>query len=94
MLFKRPLGYLHCSVVDSDSIEAYARHGNAFGKNIGSQKLNFRDLGAYEIAPPPEVVWANEEEEDENYLEDDIFNLEFEEEDFQGGIQGSPMTPW
>lgn len=27
--FGRPLGFLHCSVVDSDNIEAFARHGNA-----------------------------------------------------------------
>ena len=52
--FKKPLGFLHCSVVDSDNIEAFARHGNAFGKDFDGNNLSFRDFGAYEIAPPPE----------------------------------------
>jgi pyrimidine deaminase RibD-like protein len=46
--FKRPLGFLHCSVVDSDNVEAFARHGNAFGKTINGQQLSYRHLGAYE----------------------------------------------
>jgi hypothetical protein len=94
-LFGRPLGYLHCSVVDSDNVEAYARHGNAFGKKFGSMHLNFRDFGAYEIAPPPEVVWADEFDEEGDWdFDDEIMSLEFEEEDFQGGVGGNPMTPY
>jgi hypothetical protein len=80
-------------VVDSDNVEAFARQGNAFGKNFNGKRLNFRDFGAYEIAPPPETVWAEEAEEDEEFNES-IMSLDFEEEDFQGGIYGNPMTPW
>jgi pyrimidine deaminase RibD-like protein len=98
--FKKPLGFLHCSVVDSLDVEAYARHGNAFGRQIGGKTLSYRNLGAYEIAPPPETIWAktnpDEEDEDIDFAEDvdDIFNLEFEDEDFQEGLDGSPMMPW
>lgn len=52
--FQKPLGFLHCSVVDSDNLEAFARHGNAFGKTFDGNNLSFREFGAYEIAPPPE----------------------------------------
>ena len=90
-MFKRPLGYLHCSVVDTDNVEAFARRGNAFGKNFNGKNYNFRDFGAYEIAPPPEVVWAVDEDEE---IDDDIMSLDFEEEDYQGGIDGNPVTPW
>lgn len=95
-LFQRPLGYLHCSVVDTDNVEAFKRHGNAFGNNFNGKRLNFRDFGAYEIAPPPEVVWAEEfEDEDEFDFEDEpIVPLDFLDEDFQGGIEGNPVTPW
>ena len=44
----RPLGFLHCSVVDSDNLEAFARQGNAFGTQFGGQgNLGFRNFGAY-----------------------------------------------
>merc|ERR1719491_2388247 len=33
--YKRPLGFLHCSVVDSDDVESFTRNGNSFGKNFG-----------------------------------------------------------
>jgi len=92
-MFKRPLGYLHCSVVDSDNIEAFARRGNAFGKSHNGKIYNLRDFGTYEIAPPPEVVWDDESDEDEA-LNDEIMSLDFEEEDYQGGIDASPVTPW
>jgi hypothetical protein len=91
--FGRPLGYLHCSVIDSDNVEAFARQGNAFGKNFNGKSMNYRDFGSYEIAPPPESVWAEEGEEDEEFNES-ILSLDFEEEDFQGGMYGNPMTPW
>jgi pyrimidine deaminase RibD-like protein len=52
--FQKPLGFLHCSVVDSNNLEAFARHGNAFGKDFDGNNLSFREFGAYEIAPPPE----------------------------------------
>mmetsp|Transcript_5959 Transcript_5959/g.12526 ORF Transcript_5959/g.12526 Transcript_5959/m.12526 type:complete len:725 (+) Transcript_5959:110-2284(+) len=57
----RPLGLLHCSVVDSDDIEAFAQLGNAFGKSFGGQTLSFRDFGSYEMAPPPEQIWAEDD---------------------------------
>ena len=56
----RPLGILHCSVVDSDDIEAFAQLGNAFGKSFGGQTLSFRDFGSYEMAPPPEQIWGED----------------------------------
>ncbi len=56
----RPMGLLHCSVVDSDDIEAFAQLGNAFGKSFGGQTLSFRDFGSYEMAPPPEQIWADD----------------------------------
>lgn len=99
--FKKPLGFLHCSVVDSLDVEAYARHGNAFGKQFGGKTLSYRNLGAYEIAPPPETIWAKtdpggSDDEDIDFAEDidDIFNLEFEEEDYQESLDGSPVMPW
>lgn len=61
----RPLGLLHCSVVDSDDLTAFAQLGNAFGKDFGGQTLSFRDFGSYEMAPPPEHIWA-EDPNDEN----------------------------
>lgn len=100
--FQRPLGFLHCSVVDSDNLEAFANHGNAFGKEIDGKRLSFRDFGAYEIAPPPEVIWADppyDENEDDTELDesdnlDDILALEFEDEDMQESLGGTPMMPW
>eukprot|EP00980_Cylindrotheca_fusiformis_P026534 scaffold16363_cov131-Cylindrotheca_fusiformis.AAC.4 len=94
--FKKPLGFLHCSVVDSDNLEAFARHGNAFGKNFDGNNLSFREFGAYEIAPPPEVIWADDQTEDEDFETEveDIFSLDFEDEDYQEGLGGSPMMPW
>ena len=62
----RPLGLLHCSVVDSDDIEAFAQLGNAFGKSFGGQTLSFRDFGSYEMAPPPEQVWGDDDSDKVN----------------------------
>ncbi len=42
--FNRPLGFLHCSVVDSDDVESFARNGNSFGKDFGGQHLSFREV--------------------------------------------------
>lgn len=94
--FGRPLGFLHCSVVDSDDAEAFARNNNAFGKNFGGKHLSYRHFGSYEIAPPPEMVWADlsEDEDDFDTEMDDFFNMEFEEEDNQGSMGRSPMMPW
>ena len=95
-LFGRPLGFLHCSVVDSDNIEAFARSGNAFGSSFGGKNLSFRDFGTYEIAPPPEMIWADHGSDEIDFETeiDDIFSVEFEDEDYQGEIKGSPMMPW
>lgn len=94
--FQRPLGFMHCSVIDSDNVEAFANHGNAFGKTLDGKRLSFRDFGAYEIAPPPEAVWVDEGDDEVDDFEDidDIFDLDFEDEDFQGTMGGSPMMPW
>jgi hypothetical protein len=65
-MFGRPLGFLHCSVVDSVDLEAFAQHGNAFGKAFGGKTLSFRDFGSYEIAPPPESIWALDDDNDDD----------------------------
>ncbi|GAX25020.1 hypothetical protein FisN_2Lh304 [Fistulifera solaris] len=91
--FKRPLGFLHCSVVASDNVQAFARHGNAFGTEIDGKKLSYRDLGRFEIAPPPEVIWADTTPEGDD---GDFFNVDFEEESLESDpvTMGSPMMPW
>jgi hypothetical protein len=81
--FGRPLGFLHCSVIDSDDAEAFARNGNAFGNNLGLS----RDTGAYEIAPPPFVVWVGKDNADDN-------EVVFEDEEQGEVLQRSPMMPW
>ena len=95
----RPLGFLHCSVVESDNVEAFARNGNAFGREFGGQTLSFRDFGSYEIAPPPETIWVDNEKEDESMMlggeeGDDLWDVSFEDEDSQETMEGSPMMPW
>ena len=98
------MGHLHCSVIDSDDAEAFMRNGNSFGKNFGGKILSYRDFGAYEIAPPPESIWASGDdgaEEDDDALApgdvdgDDFFNnMDFEDEDAQENLGGNPMMPW
>jgi len=67
----RPLGLLHCSVVDSDNLEAFAQLGNSFGTNFGGKTLSFRDFGSYEMAPPPELIWADDRENTDDDDDDD-----------------------
>lgn len=100
--FQRPLGFLHCSVVASENIEAFARHGNAFGTNFGGNMLGYRNRGAYELAPPPDIIWADDEMTSNNDIDtflkdDDNWNMDvdFEDENFQGDMPtGNPMMPW
>jgi hypothetical protein len=107
-LHQRPLGFLHCSVIDSEDAAAFARHGNAFGKNSGGQLLSYCDFGSYELAPPPESVWAVDEptllqddDDDDDSSEggfadevDDTFDMVFAEEDYQEVLSKNPMMPW
>jgi hypothetical protein len=82
-------------VVNSDNVEAFARQGNAFGKNFGGKTLSFRDFGSYAIAPPPDAVWAGDDAEDDSESEiDDVFSMDFEDEDEAEGISRNPMMPW
>uniref|UniRef100_A0A7S0L010 CMP/dCMP-type deaminase domain-containing protein n=3 Tax=Asterionellopsis glacialis TaxID=33640 RepID=A0A7S0L010_9STRA len=94
--FGRPLGFLHCSVVDSDNLEAFARHGNAFGKDFGGNFLSYRDFGSYEIAPPPESIWATDVQSDVDYETevDDFFSMDFEDEEEEETLGRNPMMPW
>ncbi|GKY97435.1 hypothetical protein MPSEU_000702000 [Mayamaea pseudoterrestris] len=92
-IFRRPLGFLHCSVVDSDNVEAFARHGNAFGTDFEGKNLGFRDFGSYEIAPPPEMIWVDTEENDDSSGFESMMDVNFEEE-YTDNLQGSPMMPW
>ena len=97
-MFGRPLGFLHCSVVDSDNIEAFARHGNAFGTDFGGTQLSFRSFGSYEIAPPPEVIWADDgTDEDDGEYDMGMLSVDFDAEEYEGGDSmtvGAPMMPW
>jgi pyrimidine deaminase RibD-like protein len=87
----RPLGFLHCSVVDSLDMQSFARNGNAFGKDFGSaQRLGFREFGSYEIAPPPEVIWADPKDDEDD---DSMSVVDFEDEYFDD-LAGQPMMPW
>jgi hypothetical protein len=49
--------------VDSDNVESFARHGNAFGTGT-KILLSSRNRGAYELAPPPNVIWADDGSDD------------------------------
>lgn len=94
----RPLGHLHCSVIDSDDAGAFVRNGNSFGKNFGGQHLSYRDFGTYEIAPPPESIWARSEGEDggDELLEHEVDDF-FIEGAFDGGEDDEDSTlmmPW
>lgn len=95
---KRPMGFLHCSVIDSHDAKAFARNGNAFGKEFGGgQVLSKRDFGSYEIAPPPESIWAenkdNEEDIDwETEAEPHAFFSEDDDEELD--LTPNPIMPW
>jgi len=95
--FQRPLGFLHCSVVDSDDVDSFARNGNSFGKNFGGKELSSRDFGSYKLAPPPESIWADDSAGDGDVdfdTEVDDFFTDFEDEDEQESIGSNPMMPW
>eukprot|EP00593_Proboscia_inermis_P007430 CAMPEP_0171322876 /NCGR_PEP_ID=MMETSP0816-20121228/115226_1 /TAXON_ID=420281 /ORGANISM="Proboscia inermis, Strain CCAP1064/1" /LENGTH=647 /DNA_ID=CAMNT_0011821451 /DNA_START=246 /DNA_END=2191 /DNA_ORIENTATION=- len=97
---KRPMGFLHCSVIDSLDVDAFARSGNAFGGNQAgahaSHNYGERDFGAYELAPPPERVWADSEDNSGEDVDggvemDDALFFEDEEEE---ELTMDPMMPW
>jgi len=68
----RPLGLLHCSVIDSNDAKSFERSGNAFPRDLGgTTPLSERNFGCYEIAPPPEQIWAGTSPIEET-LEDDL----------------------
>lgn len=93
----QPLGFLHCSVIDSVDVKAFARNGNAFGKDFGGGKiLSMRDFGTYGIAPPPESIWAAVEEDDEEHDWETEMELDalFEEEEEEGQLSSNPIMPW
>ena len=96
----KPMGHLHCSVIDSDDAEAFIRNGNSFGKNFGGKILSYRDFGAYEIAPPPESIWASDggdDAGDEFEPDADYFflnDMDFEDEAAQESLGKNPMMPW
>ena len=46
----RPLGVLHCSVIDSENIKSFSDKGNSF------LKLSFTDCDTFQIAPPPDEM--------------------------------------
>ena len=78
----RPLGYLHCSVIDSDDAEAFERSGNAFARDLGGAlPLSERLYGTYEIAPPPEQIWAGAKDDDDLFDLEEQYNMALEEDD-------------
>ena len=100
--FQKPLGLLHCSVIDSDDMAAFARRGNALPM-AGTLNLSYRNFGSYEIAPPPEVVWAEKEEYDDFSENGMIMDAEFDEEEFYDSEEykyddatgiDHPAMPW
>ena len=93
-LFGRPLGFLHWTVIHSDNIEAFRRSGNAFGSNTSTPttgSLSYRYFGAYELAPPPDNIWATTESVDNKdsdvatgnskRIDDEFVMIDFEDED-------------
>jgi len=86
--FGRPLGFLHCSVIDSKDKEAFARNGNSFGKNLNGQMLSSREFGAYELAPPPESIWSA------SSLNDGENEALFDDEEEAETLRRSPMMQW
>ena len=57
--------------------------------------LSSRDFGSYGLAPPPDMVWAGEAQEEEFTTDaDNFFSMEFEDEDYQEGLGKNPMMPW
>ena len=60
------------------------------------QHLSYRDFGTYEIAPPPESIWASsvDDEGDEFNSEVDDYFMNFELEDEQETLGDNPMMPW
>jgi len=56
--FGRPLGFLHCSVIDSDNVESFARNGNTFGKDFGGQRLGYRDVSTDCTLVCPRIIHA------------------------------------
>ena len=99
-LFGRPLGFLHCSVIHSDNIEAFRRNGNAFSSSTTTttpSTLSYRNFGTYELAPPPDNIWADSEYSNDEYdengddvnvddgnskrIDDEFVMIDFEDED-------------
>ena len=57
----------------------------------------FFQFGSYELAPPPDSIWAGNENgnKDDTFTEtDDFFNLDFDDEDEQEELGSNPMMPW
>lgn len=91
----KPLGFLHCSVIESDDAQSFSRNGNAFGKNFGGKHLSYRDFGSYELAPPPESIWAPDVNDNDDFdTEIDDFFIDFEDEESQDLLETNPMMPW
>merc|ERR1711957_964858 len=85
--------------IDSECEQAYNRNGNAFGKNFGGRHLSFRDFGSYELAPPPESIWADEGVIDSfdsgsDNVEEDWYSMESAEELGSSFGKTSPENPW
>lgn len=84
--YGRPLGMLHCSVIDSENVEAFAALGNTFGTSFGGKTLSFRDFGSYEMAPPPEQIWSSNDD-DKEFMDDN-------EDEEQIRMSESVLMPW
>ena len=89
------MGLLHCSVIDSVDAKAFARNGNAFGKDFGGgQILSERDFGTYGLAPPPESIWASTSETEVNWETESESNAFFEDDDEESQYTSNPIMPW
>ena len=67
-------------------------------KLCANYDVTCEQFGSYELAPPPDSIWAGNEKDsghDDAFTEkDDFFNLEFEDEDEQESLGSNPMMPW
>lgn len=81
-------------MIESDNAEAFARNGNAFGKDFGGgQLLSMRDFGTYELAPPPESIWAVQDNAEESDWQTETLSF-FEEDEEEDTFSANPMMPW
>jgi pyrimidine deaminase RibD-like protein len=64
-LFGRPLGFLHCSVIDSEIVKAFIEQSLGSAKQPKDDATPNRSQGPYELAPPPDMIWTSKSSAEE-----------------------------